>query len=89
MKFLKGRKIVTQDNCKIGDLVVRGRDWEWWDQDIHKGKEMVGRIVEIDCRWVWVRWENGTKYNYRVGVIIYTGLVYDLVFYEKPIIESL
>ena len=57
MKF-KGRRIVTYDNCKIGDLVVRGRDWRWGDQDIYEGKQMVGRIIDIlkNSKWVRVEW---------------------------------
>jgi hypothetical protein len=86
----KGREIVTHDNYRLNDRVVRGRDWRWYDQDIHKGKQMVGRIIKIDNilkirKWVRVEWENGNCNNYRCGV----NLSYDLVFYEKIILESL
>ena len=93
MKF-KGRRIVTHDNCKIGDLVVRGRDWRWGDQDIYEGKQTVGRIIGIlnNSKWVRVEWgkqELGIQSDaYRVGEVEEKD-TYDLVFYEKIIIESL
>ena len=90
----KGREIVTHDNYRLNDRVVRGRDWRWYDQDIHKGKQMVGRIIDIlkNSKWVRVEWgkqELGIQSDaYRVGEVEEKD-TYDLVFYEKIIIESL
>ena len=90
MKF-KGRRIVTYDNCKIGDLVVRGRDWRWGDQDIYEGKQMVGRIIDIlkNSKWVRVEWgkqELGIQSDaYRVGEVeeknIYDFLLFELSYF--------
>lgn len=76
---------VTEDNFKVGDKVVRGEDWSWYDQD--GGKGGVGTIEYIiDDRWVNVRWLNTDHTNfYRIGV---EGC-YDLYFYTGEITDSL
>ena len=73
-------KIVTHDNYKIGDKVVRGKDWSWEDQDKNSA---YGVIVEplggLSEDWVGVQWKNGRTFDYRVG----DEDRYDLYFYEE------
>ncbi|CAG0913605.1 unnamed protein product [Notodromas monacha] len=58
--------------AEVGLRVVRGPDWKWGDQD--GGEGCVGTVVEIGrsgasspSDTVIVRWDGGTKTNYRVG----------------------
>ena len=77
-------KIVTNENVKVGDKVVRGRDWNWANQD----KEsvygiIIGSSVTFTPGWVEVNWvnTNGEVIGndcYQVG---YEDK-YDLYFYE-------
>ena len=79
-------KIVTNENVKVGDKVVRGRDWDWVNQD--KGS-VYGIIIRSSngstfiTGWVEVNWVNtngeviGT-FSYQVGY----NDTYDLYFYE-------
>lgn len=73
-------KIVTSINCKVGDKVIRGRDWQWDNQD---GNSLYGRIKKIETiKWVMVEWINYkgmivSTYSYRAGL----GK-HDLYFYE-------
>lgn len=84
-------RIVTEDNYKVGDKVVRGRDWIWRDQD--KGS-VYGIIREHEYQsenWVTVDWVNykGIIINskgYRVGEVWQHGELlekFDLYFYEQ------
>jgi len=59
--------MVTLDNVYIGMKVVRGRDWNYWDQDGEAGN--VGVVLEDTTmeNWVKVQWGNGIKNSYRVG----------------------
>lgn len=67
-------KIVKEDNWKEGDQVVRGRDWDWEDQD----KGSVGTIISASIPgWINVKWEDGSMNDYRIG-----DDYYDLYFYE-------
>ena len=59
-------------NVEVGLRVVRGPDWKWGSQD--GGEGFVGTVVEIGRsgasspdETVIVRWDSGTKTNYRVG----------------------
>ena len=76
---------VTKDNCKVGDKVVRGKDWRWYDQD--GGKGCVGTInyFSESRGWVEVRWSNGYSNSYRIGA----EKCYDLYFYTGEITDSL
>lgn len=67
-------KIVTTPH--IGAIVVRGKDWDYGNQDGNG----VGTIIEKgDKDWVRVKWDNKVSKNcYRIG---YTGK-YDLYYYE-------
>lgn len=57
----------------LGTRVVRGRDWEWDNQD--GGEGCVGTVVQIGqddkspftAQLVWIQWDCGTKANYRAG----------------------
>jgi hypothetical protein len=77
-------KIVTNENVKVGDKVVRGRDWNWANQD--KGSVYGITIVSSDILipgWVEVNWVNTNgevigNHCYQVG---YSDK-YDLYFYE-------
>lgn len=62
---------VTKDNAVVGLKVVRGKDWEWGNQDGNS----VGTIIESSSYfplnssylWVRVRWNNGDNHSYRIG----------------------
>jgi len=77
-------KIVTE--FIEGLKVVRGRDWEWGDQD----KGSIYGIIQRDLSsrgWVVVSWFDkngknltGNNYSYRIGG--YGVDAYDLFYYE-------
>ena len=51
---------------RMGSHVVRGKDWEWGDQD--GGQGSVGEVVgEVEAGWVRVRWSSGREGTYRWG----------------------
>lgn len=64
---------VTKENARVGMKVVRGKDWEYGDQDGGAGK--VGVIqsersyypINEDYLWVRVKWEHGGSEAYRIG----------------------
>lgn len=66
---------ITIENCKIGLKVIKGKDWCWGPQNIHKetNKEMKGIISYIyknnknNKDWALVTWEDGTSNDYRIG----------------------
>ena len=66
-----GKKSVTLKNCKAGESVERGKDWnEEWTQDHENGVPGVGVIVEcrlFDMALAKVKWNNGGQNIYRVG----------------------
>ena len=57
----------------LGTRVVRGRDWEWGNQD--GGEGCVGTVVQIGqdkkspftTQLVWIQWDCRGKANYRAG----------------------
>ena len=76
--------IVTEENVYVGMKVVRGRDWQWADQDKDSAYGVITRIRSD--KWVCVNWENPNNrkyqdYIYRVG----SGLCYDLYMYESSV----
>lgn len=79
-------KIVRKNNYKLGDRVVRGRDWKWYNQDCNiYGKQLTGVIVKHkgdNPEWVMVDWYDNDRIihsnDYRVG---YEDK-YDLYFAE-------
>ena len=75
--------IVTKQNVKLDDKVVKGRDWRWGSQG---GFSRYGTIEFIkDHNWVSVRWENGERNSYRIGAEGY----FDLYFYTEELTPSL
>ena len=76
---------VTEDNFKVGDKVVRGKDWDWPDQD--GGDGSVGIITGTYGKkaWVYVNWLSAGSNAYRIGA---EGC-YDLYFYTEEITDSL
>ena len=56
----------------LGMRIVRGPDWRWENQDGGEGN--VGTVVGTETKSpikapiVWVRWDSGSKANYRAGV---------------------
>lgn len=70
-------KIVTTPH--IGARVVRGRDWDWGNQDGNG----VGTIIDKSGKgWVRIKWDHKIHENsYRIG---YNGK-YDLYYYTEPI----
>jgi hypothetical protein len=70
--------IVTKELAYPGMRVMRGRDWQWDDQDAGGA----GIIVEEPHLegWITVRWDNGDTYGYRIGF----ECNYDLYVYVKP-----
>jgi hypothetical protein len=67
--------MVTKDNAVVGLEVVRGRDWNYGDQDCVNGKQVVGVIVNTKdyflsnkhSGWVRVQWKGGCKDSYEIG----------------------
>ena len=54
-----------------GTRVVRGKDWEWGDQDgtISDSNPALGTVVKALTRsgWVDVKWDAGVSNSYRMG----------------------
>ena len=75
--------IVTKQNVKTGDKVIKGKDWRW-DSQGGNSKFGVTKVIE-DHNWVSVRWENGQQNTYRIGA---EGC-FDLYFYTKELTPSL
>jgi hypothetical protein len=67
--------MVTKDNAVVGLEVVRGRDWNYGDQDHVDGKQVVGVIVHEtyyfpsnkNSGWVRVQWKGGRNDSYEIG----------------------
>ena len=74
--------IVTKQNVKLEDKVVKGRDWYWGSQG--ENSEF-GVVLHIRYDWVVVCWENGEKNSYRIGA----DGCFDLYFYTKELTPSL
>ena len=75
--------IVTKQNVKTGDKVVKGKHWRWGDQG---GYSRYGVIKYIkNNNWISVKWENGEINSYRIGA---EGC-YDLYFYTEHLTPSL
>lgn len=56
----------SKNEIKGGDVVMRGPDWHWDNQD--GGRGCRGRVVEIRRNgWVSVKWDNAGKHDYRWG----------------------
>ena len=64
-----------QRDSPVGKYIRRGRDWKWGDQ----GHDTQGTCVGLKDQWVSVRWDDGTRNNYRWG----SGGAYD-VFIVGP-----
>ncbi len=78
-------RIVTFYNCKIGDKVVRGRDWSWNNQDKGSVYGIIRAYLNADSsKNALVNWVNhkGITVNnscyYRIG-----PEKFDLYFYEQ------
>lgn len=84
-KVKEGHKEVSVKHHDVGAKVVRGKDWDWKDQD---ARVFYGFILEQqpdEPGWVSVDWVNKQgKYvsnnHYRVGA----DGCYDLYYYEDP-----
>jgi hypothetical protein len=67
----------------IGAKVVRGRDWEWGNQDDNN----IGTIIDKSSEgWVKVKWDNKDYRNsYRIGATYRIGAngKYDLYYYTE------
>ena len=75
--------IVTKQNVKLKDKVVKGRDWRW---DSQGGFSKYGTIEFIkDNDLVIVLWENRDIVSYRISA---EGC-FDLYFYTKELTPSL
>jgi hypothetical protein len=48
---------------KVGDIVQRGLDWKWGDQD-GNGTGVVTATLD-DEGWIWVKWNSGVRNKYR------------------------
>ena len=64
----------TLPTIKIGDIVVRGPDWEWNDQDGGEGCKGIVLSDPDSQGWVKVVWSEQGENNYRWG----HGNCYDL-----------
>lgn len=74
-------------NPKIGDKVVRGKDWEWGDQDRNSEYGTVTKIKEDN--WCSVEWVNKNhevvnRQSYRIGA----ESKYDLYYYDTKSFEE-
>jgi len=66
--------MVTKDNAVIGLEVVRGRDWDYGNQDHFEGKPSVGTIAmgygcfpsNKNSDWVRVQWKGGSTDSYEI-----------------------
>lgn len=69
---------VSLEKAFIGDLVMRGPNWEYHTQDCDsEGNPSIGEIVDIDFlrseHSIAVFWkENGDKYHYRPSDLVFT-----------------
>ncbi len=78
-------KIVTGENYKVGDKVVRGKSWQWYEQDKGSLYGIIKGIHDIDdgkTLWISVKWVNHkgiitNENRYRLG-----PEKFDLYFYE-------
>ena len=72
----------------IGTRVVRGKDWEWGDQDgtISDSNPAMGTVVKALTRsgWVDVKWDTGISNSYRMG----SDGKYDLKLAETKAVDS-
>lgn len=67
-------KVVSKENAvknamEVGAKVVRGRDWDWDDQDGPNGvagEGTVTRLAELHSGWVVVTWDHGPSHQYRM-----------------------
>ena len=75
--------IVTKQNVKTGDKVIKGKDWRWGSQG-GNSKFGVTKVIE-DNDWVSVLWEDGDRNSYRISA---EGC-FDLYFYTKELTPSL
>ena len=79
-------KIVNDGNYKIGDKVVRGKDWQWYEQDKGSIYGIIKAIHDVDdggTFWISVKWINHkglitAENRYRLG-----PRCFDLYFYEQ------
>lgn len=76
---------VTEENYKVGDKVVRGKDWEWGDQDGFKGSVGIITGTWEKKAWVYVDWLSAGSNVYRIGA----EDCYDLYFYTGEVTDSL
>jgi hypothetical protein len=82
--------MVTKDNAVVGLEVVRGRDWDYGDQDHFKGKPSVGTIAmeygyfpnNKNSGWVKVKWKGGSTDSYEIGTDLDDDGKYDLYVYQ-------
>lgn len=71
-------RVVTEAKARLGARVVRGKDWDWGNQD----KSSIGTITQINGElegWVRVEWDSGADNSYRIGA---EGK-YDLALYDE------
>lgn len=71
---------------KIGDKVVRGKDWDWGDQD---KDSKYGIVTKKEYNWCSVEWVNKSseiirRQSYRIG---HQGK-YDLYYYDSKSFEE-
>jgi hypothetical protein len=82
--------MVTKDNAVVGLEVVRGRDWDYGDQDHFEGKPSVGTIAmeygyfpsNKNSGWVKVKWKGGSTDSYEIGTDLDDDEKYDLYVYQ-------
>lgn len=74
---------VTKENVKIGDRVVRGKDWGWWEQD--KGSVygvIKSKHYENDNYWIGITWVDYKGVEVKRDVYRIGPDIFDLYFYE-------
>ena len=51
----------------VGDIVTRGPDWKWDDQDGGGRGKVIETRPDNEDGWVRVKWDKGGANNYRMG----------------------
>lgn len=51
----------------LGARVIKGRDWDWGDQNGGTEGTIISRLEGTTSNWVRVRWDNDNENSYRIG----------------------
>lgn len=76
---------VTFNNIKLGAKVVRGKDWQWSNQDRNSIYGIITMTGKSNHRWCQLNWidKDGRIINHNVSYRIGEKGAYDLYYYEN------